>query len=290
MTSKVDLLVVVYNCKHLIPLFVASLRNISIPVTVYFLDNGSRDGTADAVAQAISELPFEAYCLRSLRNNGFARGMNLLSRQGKGDFLFLLNPDTEIEPGCLERLLARAESDARIGICEARQTPREHPKAVDGATGETTWCSGAAALIRRDAFEEAGTFDEMLYFMYCEDVDLSWKMWLKGWKCIYVPDALVHHYTQDLMPGKRRMRENYFSFRNSLFLFYRFGSWAERGVLKNFLWKRFLSSAYSVRSKVLFAIAFIEHIRYIPYLLQNRKTWSDRKHDWIRLEETSLAN
>lgn len=56
MTSKVDLLVVVHNCKHLIPLFIASLRNISIPVTVYFLDNGSRDGTADAVAHAISGL------------------------------------------------------------------------------------------------------------------------------------------------------------------------------------------------------------------------------------------
>ena len=52
MTSKVDLLVVMYNCKHLIPLFVSSLRNISIPVTVYFLDNGSQDGTADAVAPA----------------------------------------------------------------------------------------------------------------------------------------------------------------------------------------------------------------------------------------------
>ena len=279
MTPKVDLLVVMYNCKHLIPLFVSSLRNISIPVTVYFLDNGSQDGTADAVAHAISELPFEAYCLRSLRNNGFARGMNLLS-----------NPDTEIRSGCLEHLLARAESDARIGICEARQTPREHPKAVEGATGETTWCSGAAALIRRKAFVEAGTFDEVLYFMYCEDVDLSWKMWLNGWKCIYVPDAVVRHVTQDLMPGKRRTLENYFSFRNSLFLFYRFGSWGERRVLKNFLWKRFLSSAYSVRSKILFAIAFIEHIRYIPYLLQTRKTWSGRKHDWIRLEETSLAN
>ena len=148
MTSKVDLLVIVHNSKSMIPSLIEGLRTISIPITGYFLDNGSRDGTPDTLAQAIGTLPFPAYLLRSLHNHGFARGMNLLSRQGKAEFMFLLNPDTEIEPGCLQTLLARAESDPRIAICEARQTPREHPKAFDSATGETTWCSGAAASPR----------------------------------------------------------------------------------------------------------------------------------------------
>ncbi len=219
MTPRVDLLVIVYNCRSLLPTFVASLRTISTPITAYFLDNGSLDGTPDALAAAIQDLPFRAYLLRSLRNNGFARGMNLLSRQGRGEFLFLLNPDAELMPNCLENLLARADSDPGIAICEAKQTPREHPKAVDSRTGETTWCSGAAALIRREAFEQVNGFDERLYFMYCEDVDLSWKLWIRGWKCIYVPEAVVRHLTQDLLAGKRRTRENYFSFRNSLFFF-----------------------------------------------------------------------
>jgi len=289
-TSTVDLLVIVHNCKHLIPSFINSLRTISVPLTAYFLDNGSHDGTAGELAEAIGDLPFRAYFFRSLRNNGFARGMNLLSRQGTAEFMFLLNPDTEIEPGCLEKLLARAASDPRIAICEARQSPREHPKAADAGTGETTWCSGAAALIRRAAFEEMGGFDERLYFMYCEDVDLSWKLWIKGWKCIYVRDAVVRHYTQDLMPGKRRTRENYFSFRNSLFLFYRFGSWTERDILCNFLLKRFLSRAYSFRIKVLFAFAFVDHIRYIPYLFKTRGIWGQSKHPWVRLKETSLLH
>ena len=289
MTSKVDLLIILHNSRKLVPGLVDSLRTISIPVTAFFLDNDSHDGTPDVLSQALRELPFPTYLLRSLHNNGFAKGMNLLSRQGTGEFLFLLNPDAEIKPGCLEKLLARAESDPQIAICEARQTPREHPKAFDAATGETTWCSGAAALIRRTAFGEAGGFDERLYFMYCEDVDLSWKFWIKGRKCIYVRDAVVRHLTQDLTPGKRRTGENYFSFRNSIFLFYRFGSWDERSVLWKFLLKRFLSRGYSIRSKMLFAFALAEHIRYIPYLLQTRDFWGSRKHPWVRLSETSLS-
>ena len=78
-------------------------------------------------------------------------------------------------------------------------------------------------LIRRTAFDEVGGFDAELFFMYCEDIDLSWRLWLKNWKCIYVPAAVVRHFTQDLAPGKRRTRENYYNFRNSLFLYYRFG-------------------------------------------------------------------
>jgi GT2 family glycosyltransferase len=274
----------------LIPSLVESLRSISFPVTAYFLDNGSRDGTADALAESLGSLPVRTYVLRSLHNNGFARGINLLAAQGRAEFLFLLNPDTEIEPGCIEKLLRRADSDPRIGICEARQSPREHPKAFDSATGETTWCSGAATLIRREAFQSVGGFDERLYFMYCEDVDLSWKFWIRGWKCIYLREAVVRHFTQDLTPGKRRTLENYFSFRNSLFLLYRFGSWKDRKILWNFLGKRFVSRAYSLQSKMLFTFALLDHIRYIPYLVQTRDSWSGTEHPWVRLSETSLSH
>jgi GT2 family glycosyltransferase len=264
----------------------ATLRQISIPVTAYFLDNASTDGTPDLLATEVESLPFRAFVLRSTRNNGFARGVNLLAAQSQARFMFLLNPDTRLEKGCLETLLARASSDLRVGICDAKQLPREHPKAWDKSTGETTWCSGAAALVRREAFNEVGGFDERLFFMYCEDVDLSWKLWLKGWKCIYVPTAIVHHFTQDIEPGKRRTLENYFSFRNSLFLYYRFGK-GDRAVLWSFLRRRMLSSAYSLRSKALFAIALVEHIRYIPVVLHGGKEW-EHGHAWIRLSETSL--
>jgi GT2 family glycosyltransferase len=126
--------------------------------------------------------------------------------------------------------------------------------------------------------------------MYCEDVDLSWKCWLKGWKCIYVPEAVVRHYNQDIIPGKKRTLENYFSFRNSLFLFYRFGEWSQRSVLFHFLRRRFISGKYPFRSRLLYSFAFVDHIRYIPYLLRSRHLWCVKRHPWVRMEETSLAD
>jgi len=282
----VDLLIVFHNSRRWIPDLLVSLRQISVPITAYFLDNASTDGTPGLLADEVQSLPFRAFVLRSTRNNGFARGVNLLAAQSQGRFMFLLNPDTRLEKGCLETLLAKASSDPRIGICDAKQLPREHPKAWDKSTGETSWCSGAAALVRREAFDQVGGFDER-FFMYCEDVDLSWKLWLKGWKCIYVPTAIVRHFTQDLAPGKRRTLENYFSFRNSLFLYYRFGRKGERAVLWSFLRRRMLSGAYSLRSKALFAIALVDHIRYIPVVLHGGKEW-EHSHTWIRLSETSL--
>jgi GT2 family glycosyltransferase len=289
-TPEIDILIVLHNSAKFIPPLLDSLRRITVPVTLYFLDNKSTDETSEVLTAALSQFPLRAYFLRSLANNGFARGVNLLSRQGKSEYIFLLNPDTELEPGCLEGLLNRAETDPTIGMCEARQQPREHPKRYDPQTGETTWCTGAAVLIRRKAFEEIGGFDERIFFMYCEDVDLSWKFWLREWKCVYVPEAIVHHYNQDIIPGKRRTIENYFSFRNSLFLFYRFGCWNDKSILYNFFLTRFVWGKYSFRSRLLYVFAFVDHIRYIPYLLRTRSLWCARRHPWVRLEETSLAD
>jgi GT2 family glycosyltransferase len=288
-TPEIDVLVVLYNSSRFIQPLLDSLSRVKTPTTLYLLDNHSTDDTADRVAAALPGLPMRVSFLRSRHNNGFANGVNLLARQGKNDFLFLLNPDAELEDGCLERLLSRVQCDPAIGMCEARQQPREHHKTYDRLTGETSWCTGAALLVRRKAFEDLGGFDDR-FFMYCEDIDLSWKFWLRGWRCLYVPDAVVRHYTQDIIPGKKRTVENYFSFRNSLFLFYRFGDWREKRVVYNFLFKRFVSGKYSFRSRVLYTFAFVDHIRYIPYLLRTRRLWCAMRHPWVRFEETSLAD
>src|SRR6185295_4382686 len=89
-TSKVDVLVLLHNSRALIPNFLKSLRKITIPVTVFFLDNNSRDGSAELVSELLPSLPFKAHLLRSRWNNGFAGGMNRLACLSQSEFIFLL--------------------------------------------------------------------------------------------------------------------------------------------------------------------------------------------------------
>ena len=285
----IDILTVFHDGRRFVEPYLESVGMIRTRATLYLLDNASDDGTADALGGRVGGFDLPCHFFRSDRNLGFAGGINRLARQGSGEYIFLLNPDAEVAPDCLDRLIERAEADPTIAICEARQEPREHPKATDPSTGETTWCSGAACLIRRRAFEETGGFDDRIFFMYCEDVDLSWKLWLSGWKCVYEREAVVGHDTSRARPRWRRRLEHYYSFRNSLFLFHRFGRKQDRSILYGFLSKRFLTRRYSLTGKVLFAIALVDHIRYIPYLITTRRRWGNRAHPWIRLTETSLT-
>ena len=106
------------------------------------------------------------------------------------DLILVLNPDTCPSPNLLLELLG-AMTDS-VGIVEGRQLPLEHQKAYDPVTGNTSWASGACSLVRRDVFEEIGGYDET-FFLYCDDVDLSWRTRLAGHRVVYQPSATCFH-------------------------------------------------------------------------------------------------
>jgi GT2 family glycosyltransferase len=107
-----------------------------------------------------------------------------------------INPDAVLHPACLAELWAEARVRPRAGLVEALQAPDEHAKPYDPVTHATPWCSGCALLITREAYERAGGFDER-FFLYCEDVDLSWRVRAAGLHVGVAPRALVHHYVHD---------------------------------------------------------------------------------------------
>ena len=82
--------------------------------------------------------------------------------------------------------------DDSVGIVEGRQLPLEHQKAYEPATGDTSWASGACSLVRREVFERTGGYDEA-FFLYCDDVDLSWRARLAGYRVVYQPHAACFH-------------------------------------------------------------------------------------------------
>jgi GT2 family glycosyltransferase len=136
--------------------------------------------------------PKVSYCWFGA-NLGHGGGHNALFEQAPSDFAFFVNPDTVVGAHSLLELFDVLSGDPSVGIADARQIPMEHPKAFDLETGETSWCSGAFSGARSAVFREVGGFDSETFFLYGDDVDLSWRIRSLGSKAVYVPSAVVFH-------------------------------------------------------------------------------------------------
>jgi hypothetical protein len=125
-------------------------------------------------------------------NLGSAKGHNRLLDSMCEDFVLFLNPDAYLSPFCLSELMLFTV-DRSIGLVEGRQIPLEHPKAYDLHSGNTGWASTACALVRKEAITATQGFDADSFFLYCDDVDFSWRLRLAGFRVVHQPTALLFH-------------------------------------------------------------------------------------------------
>jgi GT2 family glycosyltransferase/ubiquinone/menaquinone biosynthesis C-methylase UbiE len=211
---------------------------------IWVVDNGSSDGSAEAARQRFPAIQV----LRLEENLGYAGGCNRGIQASRGEYVVLLNNDTELEPGWLRELVNAAESDPKLGACQPKiRSMRERSQfEYAGAGGglldlyaypfsrgrlmghvevdrgqyddpvEVFWASGVCILIRRAALADTGGLDEVM-FCYMEEIDLCWRLHLTGWRVGYVPTAIVYHigyYSQDM----RVVRRMYLNHRNSLIM------------------------------------------------------------------------
>ncbi|HEX3785192.1 MAG TPA: glycosyltransferase family 2 protein [Pseudonocardiaceae bacterium] len=124
-------------------------------------------------------------------NLGHSLGCNELARGAQADVLLFVNPDTYCAPNAIGHLVT-ALADPWSAAADARQIPCEHPKEYFADTGEQSWASGFFLAVRRSAFEEVDGFDR-IFFTYGNDVDLSWRLRLRGYRVVHVPRAVVFH-------------------------------------------------------------------------------------------------
>ncbi|MGH6893859.1 MAG: glycosyltransferase family 2 protein, partial [Dongiaceae bacterium] len=174
----------------------------------------SHDGSADRVP---AEFPMVSL-IKLDTNSGFAAGNNLAARRAEGcEWIALLNPDAFPEPDWLKALMDAAAKHPDYTFFGSRMLMADEPDRLDGVgdvyhVSGLVWREGhgasasshfleereifspcaAAALYRRDAFLEAGGFDED-FFCYVEDVDLGFRLRLLGHRCLYVPRSVVAH-------------------------------------------------------------------------------------------------
>ncbi len=191
---------------------------------IVVVDDGSSDDTAEALAAAHPRVRV----VRNVAAAGFTRAANLGMAQAHGDVLLLLNSDTEVASGSFAPLLAAFERDPRLGAAGAalhypdgspqwsggraptllwlfglasglppllaRLPSWRRVKPVGAPAGQVEWVTGAALALRRQAWEEAGGFDERFRF-YGQDLDLCLRLGDAGWKIELVPGLrILHHH------------------------------------------------------------------------------------------------
>ena len=250
--NALDIVIVSYRSRDLLRRCLESLRAHPprAEMNVVVVDNASADGTAEMVA---AEYP-EVELIASDRNLGFAAATNLGARAGSAPYLLALNPDTAVTEDALDAVLAVLRDHPDVAVVGPRlvredgtldhAAKRSFPTPLSALghfsglgrgsgssgrlaayrapgieSGPVDAVNGAFMLMRRDVFERLGGFDQD-YWMYMEDLDLSYRVAQEGWLSWYEPAATVLHAKGGTTGGVRSPRLNW-HFHRGMFRFYR---------------------------------------------------------------------
>lgn len=239
MQPKVSIITVNFNGIRFLKYFFESIKDLHYDnIELIFVDNASTDGSADYVRQNWADVKV----IDNKINLGFSIANNIAAERASGEYLFFLNNDTKVHPDVISELVKRMSENSALGICGC--TMMSYDGSVFFHTGigvdilgfpiasrVTFYAEGSALMIRKQLFKEVGEFDPE-YFMFHEDVDLAWRVWLSGYQVIAIAEAVVYHYIGASAGGTALIKEGqykstyfrrYFSERNNI-----------RTVLKNY--------------------------------------------------------
>jgi GT2 family glycosyltransferase len=217
----VSVIVVNWNRRDLLRSCLQSLtqQQLNQPFEVILVDNGSDDGSAEMARREFSKNPaFELRLIRNPHNRGFCEANNQGFARSNSKLIALLNNDAEAEPNWLASLVGAFESEHDVGMAASKILVYEDPRRIDKAghliypdgqnrgrgTGEfddgqydqveeVLWPDGCAAMYRREMLDQIGGFDED-FFAYADDAELGLRARIAGWRCLYIPSAVVRHH------------------------------------------------------------------------------------------------
>jgi GT2 family glycosyltransferase len=239
---SISVVVLNYNGQFWVERCLNSIRQQTTfaQIEVIVADNQSSDGSDQLAQHIVREWPNAFFCQLGA-NLGYCEGNNRAARLARGEYLFFLNNDTRLEPDCLQSLFAevmKTRADAATPLVLNYDDDTIQRVWVDGFDlfGLPSFASdyaqsrslfmppGCSYLIRRDLFFQLGGFDGEI-FMYADEYDLSWRVWLSGRKAMAAASARLHHRmgAQVNPEGKERTVEfrtsdtkRYYANRNAL--------------------------------------------------------------------------
>ncbi len=211
---------------------------------IVVVDNASED---DSVASIHRDFP-QVTVIENSENLGFAGGCNVGLRHKQSHLYLILNNDTTHEPDWIQHLVDRMESDPKIAGVQPKIMSAQNPKVFDYAGGvgglmdvlafpyalgrifttmeeddgfydsprDIFWASGTALLLRGNALDEVGLFDED-FFAHMEEIDLCWRLHNADWRIVNAPASKIYHHSGWTLPPDRYQKK-YLNHRNNLMM------------------------------------------------------------------------
>jgi GT2 family glycosyltransferase len=257
---------------------------------VLVIDNASTDGTTELLARDYPSVRVE----RLPTNTGFAGGVAHALERVTTSYLVLVNNDAVVRPGWLTHLLEPLDSDPRTAaVCSKLLLPDGRLNSAGGylepngyahdlgfgepddgrwdTPREVGFATGTAVAYRTDAVREVGGVDPR-YFLYVEDVDLSWRLHLAGWKVRYQPTAVVVHQ-HSATAGEFSLLHTFHTERNRLatLVTNATSGTAARAVLRFPLTTLSVAVGESRAKAVARVRAYLSFLRWLPTLLRRRR-------------------
>ena len=212
-------------------LLITDYRNF----TITLVDNGSKDGSVETFKKNFGK---KVKLIANSNNLGFSGGNNVAMRKSKSKYVCLFNNDAVATRSWLKNLVDFMEEHEDVGACQSKVLSLRDPNKFEyaGAAGgmidvfgypicrgrvfdeiemdrgqydnsfECFWACGVSMMLRKSALDKVGYLDEN-FFMYGEELDLSWRMHLAGYKVYCVPSSIIYHLGRGTA-GKKENRSN----------------------------------------------------------------------------------
>lgn len=216
--SMVSVVIVNYNGFEYLRNCLDSLLRSDYPFyEIIIVDNGSTDGSVIKIYKEFEKHLNKIIILNLSKNLGFAVGNRIGANKAAGNYIFFLNSDATVKPSCLGELVKVMDTDSSIGVAQPKILLMDKPDTFDSAGGaisifgvirirgmnekdrgqfnrmeEISFAKGAAMIARNRTWKVLDGFDP-LFFVYSEETDFCWRVWLTGYRVIYAPSATVYH-------------------------------------------------------------------------------------------------
>lgn len=216
--SFVSVVIVNYNGFEYVRNCVTSLLHSKYPFyEIIIVDNGSTDDSVSRIKSKFEEHKDRIVILDLPNNLGFAVGNRIGANKAVGEYILFLNSDTKVEPSSLSELVNVMDTDPSIGVAQAKLLLMDKPDTFDSAgmtlsvfgvgpprgwnekdigqynqMDEISYAKGAAMIVRKEIWNSLGGFDP-LFFVYSEESDFCWRVWLSGYRVVFAPSATVYH-------------------------------------------------------------------------------------------------